>query len=268
MEDAATLLLLPAAGKQQLLPMLLLLVLLLLQVTAIIECCELYGASLGKLLATRHALLQQLQQQLTTQLSEPYMHDNSTHTCAVSNSILNSPRNSTPAGAYQACSEVQLLQQATAGSEHNQESTQHVHQLQQQEYSAAAAAGADQLHPWQLLDQLASNLQREHVLRSMLKCFVWGRILDSIQFAKAAVYSHPLFPDVHAIVCVLHKREQQQQRQQQQGQAAAGLKAAGGSSAAQQQQQQQSRPEVQPCEQCQVQPQQPPQPQLLMPMAT
>lgn len=48
----------------------------------------------------------------------------------------------------------------------------------------------------QVLDALASNLKREHVLRIMLNCFVWGRSLNSIQFAKSAVYSHPFFPDV------------------------------------------------------------------------
>lgn len=48
----------------------------------------------------------------------------------------------------------------------------------------------------QVLDALASNLKREHVLRIMLNCFVWGRSLNSIQFAKTAVYSHPFFPDV------------------------------------------------------------------------
>jgi hypothetical protein len=40
----------------------------------------------------------------------------------------------------------------------------------------------------QVLDALASNLKREHVLRIMLNCFVWGRSLNSIQFAKSAVY--------------------------------------------------------------------------------
>jgi hypothetical protein len=39
-----------------------------------------------------------------------------------------------------------------------------------------------------VLDALASNLKREHVLRIMLNCFVWGSSLNSIQFAKSAVY--------------------------------------------------------------------------------
>ena len=38
----------------------------------------------------------------------------------------------------------------------------------------------------QLLDRLSSNLKREHVLRIMLNCFVWGRILTAVQFAKTA----------------------------------------------------------------------------------
>lgn len=56
-----------------------------------------------------------------------------------------------------------------------------------------------------LLDRLSSNLKKEHVLRIMLNCFVWGRILTAVQFAKTAVYSHPFFPDVHAMVCVLYE---------------------------------------------------------------
>jgi hypothetical protein len=182
-----------------------------LQVTAILECCELYGASLGKLLATRHALLQQLRQQLTTQLSQSDSN---------------------------ASQQQQQQQQAGARLDHQDVGMGRLQEHQQVQHMyadmfesdmssrAAAAAAADtssKLHPLQLLDQLAANMQREHVLRSMLKCFVWGRILDSIQFAKAAVYSHPLFPDVHAIVCVLHEREQQRQRQQAQVHLTGGL---------------------------------------------
>lgn len=37
-----------------------------------------------------------------------------------------------------------------------------------------------------LLDKLSSNLKKEHVLRIMLNCFVWGRILSAVQFAKTA----------------------------------------------------------------------------------
>lgn len=153
------------------------------------ECCELYGASLSRLLATRHSLLQQLQQQLDKELQQPYMH--------------------APAATTAAELACELSNSTTAVAEHQEKDTC----LQQQHTQAAECAAAGQLHPLQLLDQLAGNLQREHVLRSMLKCFVWGRILDSVQFAKAAVYSHPLFPDVHAIVCVLHKQQQQQQAQ-------------------------------------------------------
>jgi hypothetical protein len=170
------------------------------QVTAILECCELYGALLGKLLGTRQTLLLQLQQQLTTQLSQPYM-----------------------AGSKAS------QQQQTEMKLDCQHMMRHLEQQQQGQQmnadkresrtpscaTAAAVAASSELHPWQLLDQLAANMQREHVLRSMLKCFVWGRILDSIQFAKAAVYSHPLFPDVHAIMCVLRKREQQRQAELQ-----------------------------------------------------
>lgn len=57
------------------------------------------------------------------------------------------------------------------------------------------------MKPW--LDKLASNLKREHVLRVMLNSFVWGRIFTPIQCAKAAVYSHPWYVDIHAIVCVM-----------------------------------------------------------------
>lgn len=42
------------------------------------------------------------------------------------------------------------------------------------------------LNQLQLLDRLSSNLKREHVLRIMLNCFVWGRILTAVQFAKTA----------------------------------------------------------------------------------
>jgi hypothetical protein len=34
--------------------------------------------------------------------------------------------------------------------------------------------------------RLSSNLKKEHVLRIMLNCFVWGRILTAVQFAKTA----------------------------------------------------------------------------------
>ncbi|WIA41512.1 hypothetical protein OEZ86_008883 [Tetradesmus obliquus] len=61
------------------------------------------------------------------------------------------------------------------------------------------------LNQLQVLDALASNLKREHVLRIMLNCFVWGRSLNCLQFAKSAVYSYPFFPDVHAMVCVLYE---------------------------------------------------------------
>jgi hypothetical protein len=43
--------------------------------------------------------------------------------------------------------------------------------------------GLDQLA---LLDRLSNNLKKEHVLRVMLNCFVWGRILSAVQFAKTA----------------------------------------------------------------------------------
>ncbi|WIA21214.1 hypothetical protein OEZ85_000458 [Tetradesmus obliquus] len=57
------------------------------------------------------------------------------------------------------------------------------------------------IQPW--LDRLASNLKREHVLRVMLNSFVWCTIFTPVQCAKAAVYSHPWYVDVHAIVCVM-----------------------------------------------------------------
>jgi hypothetical protein len=37
-----------------------------------------------------------------------------------------------------------------------------------------------------VLERLSSNLKKEHVLRIMLNCFVWGRILTAVQFAKTA----------------------------------------------------------------------------------
>jgi hypothetical protein len=40
--------------------------------------------------------------------------------------------------------------------------------------------------PW--LEQLGSNLKREHNLRIMLNSYVWGRIFTHVQKAKAAVY--------------------------------------------------------------------------------
>jgi hypothetical protein len=48
------------------------------------------------------------------------------------------------------------------------------------------APGSNPMRPW--LDQLASNIKREHVLRVMLNSFVWGKIFTSVQKAKAAVY--------------------------------------------------------------------------------
>ncbi|KAF8063038.1 Orct2 [Scenedesmus sp. PABB004] len=56
-----------------------------------------------------------------------------------------------------------------------------------------------------VLEALANNLKREHVLRIMLNCFVWGRTLTSKQFAQAAVYSYPFFTDSHAMVAVLYE---------------------------------------------------------------
>jgi hypothetical protein len=53
-----------------------------------------------------------------------------------------------------------------------------------------------------VLDAFASNLKKQHVLRAMLCAFVCGE-LSTLQRARAAVYSHPLFLDVHAMVCVL-----------------------------------------------------------------
>jgi hypothetical protein len=57
-------------------------------------------------------------------------------------------------------------------------------------------------HMHTVLDSFASNLKKQHVLRSMLCALVCGE-LSSLQCAKAAVHSHPLFLDVHALVCVL-----------------------------------------------------------------
>eukprot|EP00878_Enallax_costatus_P015862 GHUV01016626.1.p1 GENE.GHUV01016626.1~~GHUV01016626.1.p1 ORF type:complete len:407 (+),score=84.71 GHUV01016626.1:469-1689(+) len=57
------------------------------------------------------------------------------------------------------------------------------------------------MKPW--LDKLANNLKREHVLRVMLNGFVWFKVFTPVQCAKAAVYSHPFYVDVHAMVCVM-----------------------------------------------------------------
>lgn len=54
-----------------------------------------------------------------------------------------------------------------------------------------------------VLEALATNLKKEHVLRVMMTSFVWDEVFSSVQKAKCAIYSHPLFPDTHALVCVL-----------------------------------------------------------------
>jgi hypothetical protein len=59
------------------------------------------------------------------------------------------------------------------------------------------------------------------VYRIMLNCFVWGRVLTAVQFAKTAVYSHPLFPDVHALVSVMYEQQQAEKRGAARGGAAA-----------------------------------------------
>jgi hypothetical protein len=68
--------------------------------------------------------------------------------------------------------------------------------------SVPGLGSSTELHT--VLDGLASNLKKQHVLRTMLCVFVCGQ-LTSLQCAKAAVHSHPLFLDVHALVCVLAK---------------------------------------------------------------
>lgn len=78
--------------------------------------------------------------------------------------------------------------------------------LQQQLQLAQEAVALPQINlpdTMQVLDGMYRNLRRENSMRNMLSCFVWGRVLNSIQFAKAAVYSHPFMPDVHALVTVL-----------------------------------------------------------------
>eukprot|EP00877_Chromochloris_zofingiensis_P010413 jgi/Chrzof1/5625/Cz16g09120.t1 len=56
---------------------------------------------------------------------------------------------------------------------------------------------------FELMQQLNANLKREHTLRILLNCFFYGRVLTSQQFAKAAMYSYPYFPDVHAMMVII-----------------------------------------------------------------
>eukprot|EP00775_Hariotina_reticulata_P008546 gene8546-8729_t len=55
-----------------------------------------------------------------------------------------------------------------------------------------------------VLDRLQANLRQEYSLRIMLSGFVWVRTMSCLQFAKTAVYSHPFFPDIHAMVAVMY----------------------------------------------------------------
>jgi hypothetical protein len=58
--------------------------------------------------------------------------------------------------------------------------------------------GVDQMA---LLDRLSSNLKKEHVLRIMLNCFVWGRILTAVQFAKTAGEAGRILSTTVGLVC-------------------------------------------------------------------
>jgi hypothetical protein len=56
-----------------------------------------------------------------------------------------------------------------------------------------------------VLDALATNLKKEHVMRVMLTGFVFGEVFSSVQKAKVTIFSAPVFPDMHAITCVMVK---------------------------------------------------------------
>lgn len=69
---------------------------------------------------------------------------------------------------------------------------------------ASAARGADFDAAMQAaLSSLTVNLEKEHMMRYMLATFVWNHVFNSLQKAQVAVYSHPLFFDIHAILWVL-----------------------------------------------------------------
>ncbi|WIA14140.1 hypothetical protein OEZ85_002682 [Tetradesmus obliquus] len=91
-----------------------------------------------------------------------------------------------------------------------------VHQLQaervtlQQQLQASGpaqgmliSAGLAPMQP--VLDALATNLKKEHVMRVMLTSFVFGAVFSSLQKAKVIIFSAPVFPDMHAITCTLVK---------------------------------------------------------------
>jgi hypothetical protein len=59
------------------------------------------------------------------------------------------------------------------------------------------------MHP--VLDALATNLKKEHVMRVMLTGFVFGEVFSSLQKAKVIIFSSPVYPDMHAITCVVVK---------------------------------------------------------------
>jgi hypothetical protein len=59
------------------------------------------------------------------------------------------------------------------------------------------------MHP--VLDALATNLKKEHVMRVMLTGFVFGEVFSSLQKAKVGIFSALVFPDMHAIMCVIVK---------------------------------------------------------------
>jgi hypothetical protein len=82
--------------------------------------------------------------------------------------------------------------------------------LQQQLQASGPAQGmilnTDGFTPMQpVLDALATNLKKEHVMRAMLTGFVFGEVFSSLQKAKVIIFSAPVFPDMHAITCVMVK---------------------------------------------------------------
>jgi hypothetical protein len=80
------------------------------------------------------------------------------------------------------------------------------HKLQASGPAQGMLINSDGFTPMQpVLDLLATNLKKEHVMRVMLTGFVFGEVFSSLQKAKVIIFSAPVFPDMHAITCVMVK---------------------------------------------------------------
>eukprot|EP00882_Tetradesmus_deserticola_P012253 GHRQ01012987.1.p1 GENE.GHRQ01012987.1~~GHRQ01012987.1.p1 ORF type:complete len:161 (+),score=79.70 GHRQ01012987.1:27-509(+) len=84
--------------------------------------------------------------------------------------------------------------------------------LQRQLHASGPAHGmlisSDGGTPMQpVLDALASNLKKEHVMRVMLATFVFGEVFSAPQKAQVFISSAPVYPDMHAITCLVVKDE-------------------------------------------------------------